>query len=77
MSFNLGRLLLVSTTATVVGVAAYAIYKSGGVRPAAQKAVKGAVKVGNWAEKKYSCAKGEVSRLVDEAKADMANGVKS
>lgn len=77
MSFNLGRLFLVSTTATVVGVAAYAIYKSGGVRPAARNTVKGVVKVGNWAESKYSCARNEVSRLVDEAKADMAKGVES
>lgn len=72
MSFNLGRLLLVSTTATVAGVAAYAIYKSGGVKPAVTNVVRGGVKAGNWASKQYSSAKGEVARLVDEAKADMA-----
>lgn len=44
MSFNLGRLLLVSTAATAVGVAVYAVYKVGGVKPAACKVVKGGVK---------------------------------
>ncbi len=77
MSLSLGRLLLVSTTATVVGVAAYAVYKSGGVRPAVTNAVKGTLKASDWAGKKYSSAKDEVSRLVDEAKADMAKGVES
>lgn len=77
MSLSLGRFLLVSSTATVVGVAAYAIYKSGGVKPAMTNAVKGTIKASDWAGKKYSCAKDEVSRLVDEAKADMAKGVES
>ncbi|CCO22903.1 hypothetical protein [Maridesulfovibrio hydrothermalis] len=77
MSFSLGRLLLVSTTATVVGVAAYAVYKAGGVKPAVTKVVRGSVRASNWAGKKYTSAKDEVARLVDEAKSDMANGVKS
>ncbi|WP_421904087.1 hypothetical protein [Maridesulfovibrio sp.] len=72
MSFNLGRLLLVSTAATAVGVAAYAVYKAGGVKPAVSKVVKGGVKAGNWASQQYGSAKDEVARLVDEAKADMA-----
>ncbi|HAS88018.1 MAG TPA: hypothetical protein DCS48_01730 [Desulfovibrio sp.] len=73
MSFNLGRFLLVSTAATAVGVAAYAIYKAGGVKPAVSKAVKGGVKAGSWASRQYGSAKDEVARLVDEAKADMAS----
>ncbi|MFW5500708.1 MULTISPECIES: hypothetical protein [unclassified Maridesulfovibrio] len=72
MSFNLGRLLLVSTAATAVGVAVYAVYKAGGVKPAACKVVKGGVKAGNWASQQYNSAKDEVARLVAEAKADMA-----
>ncbi|NDV26090.1 hypothetical protein [Desulfovibrio sp. JC010] len=72
MSFNLGRLLLVSAAATVAGAAVYAVYKAGGVKPAVTKAVKGGVKAGNWATKQYTSAKDEVGRLVDEAKSDMA-----
>ncbi|ACS78180.1 hypothetical protein [Maridesulfovibrio salexigens] len=72
MSFNLGKFLLVSTAATAVGVAVYAVYKAGGVRPAASKVVKGGVKAGSWASRQYGSAKDEVARLVAEAKADMA-----
>ncbi|MBI9112770.1 hypothetical protein [Maridesulfovibrio ferrireducens] len=71
---NLGRFLLVSTTATIVGVAAYAIFKAGGVKPAMIEAVKGTIKAGDWTAEKYVSAKQEVTRLVDEAKADMAEG---
>ncbi|WP_320006960.1 hypothetical protein [Maridesulfovibrio sp.] len=72
MSFNLGKVLLLSATATVAGVAVYAVYKAGGIKPAVKNVVKGGVVAGNWATKTYSSAKEEVGRLVDEAKADMA-----
>ena len=72
MNFNLGRLLLVSTAATAVGVAAYAIYKAGGVKSAVSRAVKGGAKAGSWASRQYGSAKDEVARLVNEAKADIA-----
>lgn len=71
---SLGRLILVSSTASIVGFAAYSIYKAGGVQPAMTSAVKSSVKAGNWAAKKYTSAKDEVTKMVDEAKAEMAGG---
>lgn len=75
MSF--GRLFLVSSTATIVGYAVYSICKAGGVRPAVTNAVKSSVKVGNWASKKYSSAKNEFTRMVEEAKSEIASGGES
>lgn len=72
MNLNIGRVLLLSAAATVAGAAVFAVYKSGGVKPAVTKVVKSGVKAGNWASKQYTSAKDEVGRLVDEAKSDMA-----
>ncbi|WP_291329486.1 hypothetical protein [Desulfovibrio sp. UCD-KL4C] len=71
---SLGRFLLVTSTTAFVGYAAYSVYKAGGVRPAIANVVKSSVKAGNWASKKYSCAKNEVTRMVDEAKTEIASG---
>ncbi len=71
---SLGRFLLVSSTTAFVGYAAYSIYKAGGVRPAMVNVVKSSVRAGNWATQKYSSAKKEVTKMVDEAKTEIAGG---
>ena len=75
MSF--GRFLFVSGTTAILGLAAYSVYKSGGVRPALTNVVKSSVKAGNWATQKYSKTKEDVERMVAEAKADIAGGIES
>lgn len=71
MSLGLGRLLLVSTGTAIVGLGAYAIYKSGGVKPAAVETMKAGIKAKNWVGTKYSCAKDGLTELVSKAKTEI------
>lgn len=66
-------LYLRSTTVAVAGVAlagaaAYAVYKSGAMRPVMVGTIKAGIKVGDWTEKQYGKAKKRFKGLLAEAK---------
>ncbi len=72
MSLHLRYTLPASAGLALVGLAAYAVYKSGGLRPALVGALRGGVKAADWAGKKLACAKENVAEMVAEAKAPKA-----
>ena len=71
MSLHLRYTVPASAGLALVGLAAYAVYKSGGLRPALVGALRGGVKAADWVGKKVACAKENVAEMVAEAKAPM------
>lgn len=56
----------------VIGLAAYAVYKSGLLRKAAVGVIRGGVKASAWAEDRYKCARDNVKGMVEEARKEPA-----
>lgn len=56
----------------LVGLAAYAVVKSGILRPAVVGVIRGGVKAADWLGDTMACAKQNVSEMVAEAKAPKA-----
>lgn len=72
MSLHLRYTLPASAGLALAGLAAYAVYKSGGLRPALVGALRGGVKAADWAGRKLANAKENVAEMVAEAKAPKA-----
>lgn len=63
------RSFAVSAGVGLAVAAGYAVYKTGVLRPAAVKAVRGGMKAREWTEKKYVEAKKKTKEIIKEAKA--------
>lgn len=77
MSLHLRYTLPASAGLALAGLAAYAVYKSGGLRPALVGALRGGVKAADWAGRKLANAKENVAEMVAEAKAPKAKAPKA
>lgn len=73
-------LYLRSSTATTAGVAlagaaAYALYKTGALRPVAVGVIRGGMKLSGWVGDKYRSAGSEFKGMVEEARKPSASGI--
>lgn len=62
---------------TLAGAAAYAVYKTGALRPVMITTIKTGMKVTDWTEKQYDKAKKRFKGLVAEAKKETIQEAKS
>lgn len=63
--------------AVVLGIGAYALYKTGYFRPVAKKAIETSSAVSTWAKEKTECAKEKINNLKEEIKADKEKAAES
>jgi len=70
MSIQLRSTTMATTGVAVAALAAYALYKTGALRPVAVGVVRGGMKVSDWVNEKYRTASKEMKKMIKEAKKD-------
>ncbi|MGE4292152.1 MAG: hypothetical protein AB7E32_08075 [Desulfovibrio sp.] len=68
MSLYLRSTTVATAGVVLAGAAAYAIYKTGALRPVAVGIVRGSMKVADWVGDKYRTASSNVRSMVEEAR---------
>jgi hypothetical protein len=77
MSLYLRSTTAVTAGVVLVGVAAYALYKTGILRPVAVCAVRGSMKAAEWAKSTCSTVKSSVTHMVEEARENVPCSTKT
>lgn len=75
MGLHLRYTTAATAGAALLGLAVYAVFKSGALRPVLVGAIRGGVKAADWVGDTVSCAKKNVEGMVAEAKAGQAKSV--
>lgn len=77
MSLYLRSTTVATAGAVLIGAAAYAVYKTGALRPVAVGVVRGSMKAADWISDTYRTVSANVTGMVEEAKKDCARTAKA
>lgn len=72
MSLYLRSTTVATAGVVLIGAAAYAVYKTGALRPVAVGVVRGSMKAADWICGTYRTVSANVMNMVEEAKKDCA-----